>query len=176
MRLSARLPWLFLWVAVAGLVLVADHHTKQMAEDALTLYRPVPITDWLNMTLAHNRGAAFSMLADAGGWQRWLFSGLAIGISALLFGWLIRLRAGDWRNGLALALLIGGALGNLVDRLTLGYVIDFIDVHAAGYHWPAFNIADAAITSGVILLLIDAVIDWRRERAERAAERAAGQD
>lgn len=148
----------FVWLALAALVVVLDAWTKQWAANALDLYRPQHVTAWLNWTLAHNFGAAFSMLSDAGGWQRWLFTALAVGVTAFLLVWLFRLRRGEWRVGLGLGLVIGGAVGNLIDRVTLGYVVDFIDVHYAGWHWPAFNVADSAISCGVAVLLIDALI------------------
>ena len=124
----------------------------------MLLYRPSHINSWLNWTLAHNYGAAFSMLADAGGWQRWFFTILASIVTVVLLVWLFRLERGDWRTGLSLGLIIGGALGNLIDRIQLGYVVDFIDVHYQGHHWPAFNIADSAISCGIVLLLLDALI------------------
>ncbi len=150
-------PFSFLWLAVSASVVWADMVTKEWASEVLTLYRPKAIFDWLNMTLAHNYGAAFSFLSDAGGWQRWFFTVLASVISGVLIIWVLRLPRREWLTGLALSLVIGGAIGNLVDRVQLGYVVDFIDVHYQGWHWPAFNIADSAITCGVILLLLDAV-------------------
>ena len=167
--IARRIPWLVLWLGVAGAVLLLDQQTKDWAASALTLYRPEAVTSWLNLTLAHNYGAAFSFLSDAGGWQRYLFTGLASLITLFLLGWLVRVKPGEWRLGLSLALIIGGALGNLVDRVELGYVIDFIDVHAGGRHWPAFNVADAAITSGVILMLLDALLLAREGKSEKGA-------
>ena len=110
------------------------------------------------MTLAHNYGAAFSFLSDAGGWQRWLFTGLASVVTLVLIVWLLRLPAGEKLTAAALGLIIGGAVGNLIDRVNNGYVVDFIDVYYSGWHWPAFNVADSAITGGVILLLFDGLI------------------
>ena len=167
--IARRVPWLILWLGVAGAVLLLDQQTKDWAASALTLYRPEAVTSWLNLTLAHNYGAAFSFLSDAGGWQRYLFTGLASLITLFLLGWLVRVKPGEWRLGLSLALIIGGALGNLVDRVELGYVIDFIDVHAGGRHWPAFNVADAAITTGVILMLLDALLLARESRKSKQA-------
>lgn len=166
--IARRIPWLVLWLGVAGAVLVLDQQTKEWAEAALTLYRPEAVTSWLNLTLAHNYGAAFSFLSEAGGWQRYLFTGLATLITLFLLGWLVRVKPGEWRLGLSLALIIGGAIGNLVDRVELGYVIDFIDVHAGGQHWPAFNVADSAITTGVILMLLDALLLARQAKADPA--------
>ena len=152
---SAFRPWPWTWLLLSAAVILADWHTKQMATELLELYRPQAVTSWLNMTLAHNYGAAFSFLSDAGGWQRWFFIVLASGVSLVLLVWLLRLPRREWLTGLALGLVIGGAVGNLIDRVQLGYVVDFIDVHFKGWHYPAFNVADSAITVGVILLLID---------------------
>ncbi|NND44653.1 MAG: lipoprotein signal peptidase [Xanthomonadales bacterium] len=157
------------WLGLAILVLVLDLATKSLASDALTLYRPEAITSWLNLTLAHNYGAAFSFLADAGGWQRWFFTLLASGVTLVLLVWLFRLRKDEWLTGASLGLIIGGAVGNLVDRIRLGYVVDFIDVHYAGHHWPAFNIADSAISCGIVLMLVDAFL-MSRKRATGAAD------
>ena len=110
------------------------------------------------MTLAHNYGAAFSFLSDAGGWQRWFFTVLASAVSLALLVWLLRLPREEWLTGLGLSLILGGAIGNLIDRIQLGYVVDFVDVHYKGWHYPAFNVADSAITCGVILLLLDVVL------------------
>jgi len=155
------------WLVLSALIVYADATTKQWAVDVLELYRPLEVNGWLNWTLARNYGAAFSFLNEAGGWQRWFFSGLAVAVSAVLFVWLFRLRRGEWRTGLALGLVIGGAVGNLIDRMTLGYVIDFIDVHYAGWHWPAFNVADSAISCGIALLLLDSLLQSLRERRAR---------
>jgi len=148
-------PWPLTWLLISAGIILADWQTKQWVSEALVLYRPQEVTSWLNITLAHNYGAAFSFLSDAGGWQRWFFVVLASGVSLVLTVWLLRLPREEWLTGLALGLVIGGAIGNLVDRIQLGYVVDFIDVHFKGWHYPAFNVADSAITVGVILLLID---------------------
>ena len=143
------------WLLFSAVIVVLDLWTKQIATDSLVLYRPVELLPWLNLTLAHNYGAAFSFLSDAGGWQRWLFTGLASVVTVVLVVWLLRLTAKEKLTAAALSLVIGGALGNLVDRIVNGYVIDFIDVFYQDHHWPAFNLADSAITCGVILLLVD---------------------
>lgn len=145
----------FVWLLFSVLIIVLDLWTKQIATDNLTLYRPVEINSWLNMMLAHNYGAAFSFLSQAGGWQRWFFTGLAAVVSLILIVWLFRLNAKERMTGLALSMIIGGAIGNLVDRVNHGYVVDFIDVYYKTHHWPAFNLADSAITCGIILLLVD---------------------
>jgi len=145
----------FVWLLMSAVVIALDWWTKGLATESLTLYRPVEINSWLNMTLAHNYGAAFSFLSDAGGWQRWLFTALASIVTVFLVNWLFRLPKDEQLTGAALGLIIGGAIGNLIDRINLGYVVDFIDVYYKTSHWPAFNVADSAITGGVILLLID---------------------
>jgi len=149
---------IFIWLLVSALVVALDMWTKDIASSSLTLYRPVELTSWLNMTLAHNYGAAFSFLSDAGGWQRWLFTALAVVVTAVLLVWLLRLPARDRLTAAGLALIIGGAIGNLTDRIRHGYVVDFIDVYYRDWHWPAFNVADSAITCGVILLLLDGLV------------------
>lgn len=158
-------PYSWLWLFVSAAVVWADMVTKEWASEVLTLYRPREVWSWLNLTLAHNYGAAFSFLSDAGGWQRWFLTIVAAVISLGLIVWVLRLPRREWRTGLALALVIGGAIGNLVDRIQYGYVIDFIDVHYAGWHWPAFNVADSAITVGVALLLYDSLFQ-KREAVE----------
>jgi signal peptidase II len=149
------LPWT--WLGISVLVVLLDWKSKQMASESLVLYRPHEIFSWLNMTLAHNYGAAFSFLSNAGGWQRWFFTVLASAVSLMLLVWLLRLPRQEWRTGLSLGLIIGGAVGNLIDRIQLGYVVDFVDVYFWNWHYPAFNVADSAITVGVILLLLDGV-------------------
>ena len=146
------------WLLIAALVVALDQWTKGLASNSLTLYRPVELTGWLNLTLAHNTGAAFSLLSDASGWQRWFFVAIAVVVGALVMAWLWRTARHEWPQALALSLVLGGAVGNVADRLRLGYVVDFIDVHAGGWHWPAFNIADSAISVGVVVLLLDAFL------------------
>jgi signal peptidase II len=124
------------------------------------------LTRWFNLVLAYNEGAAFSFLAHAGGWQRWFFLGLSLAISAAIVV-LLRRRGGRPLTSFALALVLGGALGNAWDRVTLGRVVDFIQLHAAGYYWPAFNVADSAISVGVVLLLLE---NLGRSRAARSID------
>lgn len=160
----------FAWLALAAVIVALDAWTKAWASANLDFFAAREITSWLNFVLAHNPGAAFSFLSDAGGWQRWFFTVLAIVVSIALLVWLFRLRTGEWRTGLALGLVIGGAIGNVIDRIRLGYVVDFIDVHVAGWHWPAFNVADSAITCGIILLLLESLretLEERRRKRER---------
>lgn len=144
-----------MWLALSIVVIALDQWTKALALGALDYNRPVPVIDGLlNWTLLYNYGAAFSFLGNAGGWQKWLFSGLAVVISSLLAFWLSRLPRADWRQALPFALVIGGAIGNLIDRLRFGYVVDFIDVYYDVHHWPAFNIADSAIVVGAVLIAV----------------------
>lgn len=149
------------WLILAVVVVILDYWTKHLASQNLILYRPMPVTGWFNLTLAHNEGAAFSLLADAGGWQRWFFTTVAVVISGVLLVWLWRLPNRSRLLPSALMLVLGGAIGNTIDRIRYGYVVDFLDVHYQGWHWPAFNIADSAIVLGVILLLIDGFLPRR---------------
>ncbi|MEE4331175.1 MAG: signal peptidase II [Wenzhouxiangella sp.] len=151
----------FLWLSLAAVLVVLDWWTKHLASQNLMMYRPVAVTSWLNLTLAHNEGAAFSFLAGAGGWQRWFFTVVAIVISAVLMVWLWRLPNRSRLLPVAISLVLGGAIGNLIDRVRLGYVVDFIDVHYSGWHWPAFNLADSVIVIGVTLLLIEGFLPRR---------------
>ena len=157
-------PYPWVWLTVTALVVALDWYSKQWVSTALELYRPQEVFSWLNITLAHNYGAAFSFLSSAGGWQRWFFIILSSVVSLVLLIWLLRLPRNEWLTGLGLALVLGGAIGNLFDRVQLGYVVDFVDVHYSGWHFPAFNVADSAITCGVILLLLDAFIMSRKAR------------
>ncbi len=145
------------WLWVAGAVAALDQLTKAIASSMLTLHQPVRLTPFLNLTLVHNPGAAFSFLAGASGWQRWFFTVLAAVIAVAIVIWLARLQ-GERLTAFALSLVLGGAVGNLIDRLLHGHVIDFIDFHIGGWHWPAFNVADAAITLGALLLIAEMML------------------
>ena len=149
------------WLWLSALVVALDQGTKWMAEAALDPYLPVPLVPSFNLTLMYNEGAAFSFLAGAGGWQRWFFAGLAALVTIVLGVWLHRLKATERVTAIGIALVIGGAVGNLIDRLLTGRVVDFIDVYYAGWHWPAFNLADSAISLGVALLLIATLREGR---------------
>ncbi|MBB1126360.1 lipoprotein signal peptidase [Thiospirillum jenense] len=151
-------PWLWL----AGIILVLDQLTKGLAELNLPLHQPVPVMPLFNLTLVYNTGAAFSFLAEAGGWQRWFFIGLAILVTSVLIAWLKQLTVTQRLAAAGLALLIGGAIGNVLDRIVRGAVVDFIDIYYANWHWPAFNLADSAITIGVGLLILDTLRGSRR--------------
>jgi len=149
------------WLWLSALVAALDLATKAIASHYLLLYQPVPVFPGFNWTLAHNSGAAFSFLASESGWQRWFFSVIALVVSIGITIWIKRLAPTQTWLAVALALVLGGAIGNLWDRVTLGYVVDFIDVYYQQSHWPAFNIADSAICVGAVLLVIDS---FRGER------------
>ncbi|KHD07293.1 peptidase A8 [Candidatus Thiomargarita nelsonii] len=145
------------WFWLSLLVVILDQVTKVWISANLALYQSIVVLPFFNLTLLHNEGAAWSILATAGGWQRWFLSGLAIVISGVLMIWLSRLKRQQRWLACALALILGGALGNVIDRVIYGYVVDFIDVYYNHeWHWPAFNIADSAISVGAVMLLIDA--------------------
>lgn len=142
------------WYGLAFLVIVLDQISKHWAQAALTYNEPVVFTSFFNFTLLYNEGAAFSFLSNAGGWQRWFFTSIAIVVSGMLVVWIARV-AHRKREAFALAMILGGAIGNVYDRITLGKVVDFIVVHYEQYYWPAFNLADSAITLGAIVLIAD---------------------
>jgi signal peptidase II len=144
------------WLAVSAAVIVLDLATKAWVASALSIGDVVRVAPFFNLILTHNTGAAFSFLAGAGGWQRWFFTAITIAISIAIVV-MLRRRQDEIPLAPALALVLGGALGNLWDRLTLGHVVDFVQLHAAGYYWPAFNVADSAITIGVAILIWDSL-------------------
>mgnify|MGYP003922947907 FL=1 len=146
------------WYLIALIVLVLDQLTKTWVIAEFYLGQREIITSFFNLVHVHNYGAAFSFLSDAGGWQRWFFAALSAVVSAVIVVWISRLPKTRWIEGLALALILGGALGNLYDRLVLGYVVDFLDFHWSGSHFPAFNVADSGITMGAVLLILDMFI------------------
>lgn len=152
------------WTWIAAVVVVLDQITKIAASTNLKMYQPIEIIPFFNLTLAHNTGAAFSFLADAGGWQRWFFTILATGVSLFLFFWIKKLKPEEKAMAISLSLVLGGAIGNLIDRVLYGYVVDFLDFYVGDYHWPAFNIADSAITVGAILLIIMSFISERQKK------------
>lgn len=160
-------PLRWLWLSLA--VIVLDLGTKALASGLLDYARPVEVLPFFDLTLLHNTGAAFSFLATHDGWQRWLFAAIAVGASIGLTVWLKRLRAHEKLMAVSLALVIGGALGNLYDRLAYGYVIDFLSFHWSGYYFPAFNLADTAITLGAIGMIFESLRDARRDHADRKA-------
>jgi signal peptidase II len=142
------------WYALAALIVVLDQLSKAVVLGLMRTGEVIYVAPFFNWVLTWNRGAAFSFLAAADGWQRWLFTALALGVSAWIVT-MLRKHAGEWRLALALTLIMGGALGNVIDRLRFGAVVDFVQWHAAGYYWPAFNVADSAISIGAVLMLID---------------------
>ena len=151
MRDFNMLKWL--WLSLLAVIL--DQASKLAIAGSMHLYQSIQIVPYFNLTYVHNTGAAFSFLSEAGGWQRWFFAGLALVISVVIAVWLARLKRHETLLAVALSLILGGAIGNLIDRLAYGYVIDFLDVYYQTWHWPAFNIADSAITLGVILMLVE---------------------
>lgn len=155
---TGQLRWLALTAAIIG----ADQWSKRLVEGGLQMSEARYCLPVFNLVRAHNRGAAFSMFDTASGWQRWVFSGLAVVVSVALIVWLARLERRASLLAAALALILGGALGNVIDRLRLGYVIDFVQVHWQQHYFPAFNVADAAITIGAGCLLLDAFLSSRR--------------
>jgi signal peptidase II len=148
---GSKLKWL--WLAV--LVIVIDLGTKAMATAMLTYGNPVPVLPLFNLTLLHNTGAAFSFLAEAAGWQRWFFVVLALVVSVVLVGWLRNLQRHETWTAIAIALILGGALGNVYDRVVHGYVVDFLHFYWQSWHFPAFNLADTAITIGAAMMILD---------------------
>ncbi len=158
------------WLLVSVVIVAVDLWTKSLATASLEYGRPRVINEFLDLTLLHNTGAAFSLLANAGGWQKFFFIVLAAVVSGLLVIWLVRLpERGRGLLALSLALIIGGALGNLYDRATLGYVVDFLHFHYQEHYWPAFNIADTAICIGVGCMLLDSVL-YKEPVPEEAAD------
>jgi len=152
-------PAAWLWLSLA--VIALDQATKFLSSRFLELHERVEVLPVLDFTLLHNTGAAFSLLAGASGWQRWFFIGLAFAVSLMLLVWIWRTPRGEKLLPLALALILGGALGNVIDRIVHGYVVDFIHVHWGAAYFPAFNIADSAITVGAGLLILDAFRERR---------------
>jgi len=164
--LRSGLPRPEAWYGLAALVIGLDPSTKLWVLSAFHLHEVRPVTGFFNLVLVYNSGAAFSFLAGAGGWQKWFFVGLALAISV----WLvieIRRHAQATLLPAAFALVLGGALGNVIDRLRFDAVVDFLDFHVAGWHWPAFNVADSAITVGVALLL------WQQVTHQEPAKEAS---
>ncbi|MFQ3345728.1 MAG: signal peptidase II [Porticoccaceae bacterium] len=148
----------FAWFFLTALIVVADQLTKAWIVTDFSYGQGRVITDFFNLVHVHNYGAAFSFLSDAGGWQRWFFTILSSVVSVVIVVWITRLPRQRWLESLALALILGGALGNLYDRVFLGYVVDFLDFHWSGRHFPAFNVADSGITVGAFLLILDTFI------------------
>ncbi len=165
-RLDGRNAW---WFVVSAIVVTADQLSKIAVIENMTLYQRIPVLPMLDLVRLHNTGAAFSFLADASGWQQWLFTGVAAVVSVVIVGWLLVLpRKGRATLALGLALVLGGAIGNVIDRMLYGYVVDFILFHYQAWSYPAFNVADSAITVGVVLILFDGVVLERRRARQTA--------
>jgi signal peptidase II len=147
----------FLWIALLGLIL--DQVTKQMVVANFDLYQSVQVTGFFNLTYVHNYGAAFSFLHDAGGWQRYFFTAIALVVSVVILWWLYQSPKEQRLLPVAFSFILGGAIGNVIDRIMHGYVIDFLDFYVGNYHWPAFNIADSVIFIGAALLIVDMFVN-----------------
>lgn len=175
------------WLWLSAVFIVFDQVSKAIASAELVLYQSVSVAPMFNLTLMHNEGAAFSFLSDAGGWQRWFFSVLAIGVSLYIVYWLKNLKQHDHVQAASLSLILSGAVGNVIDRLNHGYVVDFIDFYYQAdqclpffspsfqlakltCHWPAFNVADVAISAGVTLLIIDSLREGIRHKKMKNAQ------
>jgi signal peptidase II len=152
------------WLWVTVIVLILDRVTKYLVQTYLTAYQAVPIFPFFNLTLAYNKGAAFSFLDKSSGWQGWMFGGISILASVVILVWMSRLTSKQrWVSG-SLAFILGGALGNLSDRFLYGHVIDFLDFHLKTLHWPVFNVADSAICVGAVMLLLDAIFHEKSKK------------
>jgi len=143
------------WLGLSLLIIVLDQASKLWVVANFDLYESIALLPGVNFTYVHNTGAAFSFLSSAGGWQRWLFVGIALVATVFLLVWLRKLKTSERWMAATLSLILGGAIGNLYDRIAYSYVIDFIDVYYDSHHWPVFNIADSAISIGVVMMLID---------------------
>lgn len=158
------------WLALSAAIVAFDQLTKTWVLASLPEYRAIPVIDgFWNWYRTYNTGAAFSSLSDAGGWQKYLFTALALGISGLLAFWLARTPRADWRTALPFALVIGGAIGNVIDRLLHGHVIDFIQWYWRGHYWPVFNIADSAIVGGAVAIALAGLLQGRKPQDGDAA-------
>jgi signal peptidase II len=166
---SARNAGWTRWLFLSAAIVAADLASKAWISHAFAPGETLTVTSFFNLVLVYNTGAAFSFLAGAGGWQRWFFMGVSVVVSAAIVYMLSR-RDNPPRVAAALALVLGGAIGNLYDRITLGHVVDFVQLHAAGYYWPAFNVADSAITVGVVLLVWDSLTGKPQDSGIRDAK------
>jgi signal peptidase II len=155
-----RWLWISLWVVLM------DQVTKQVAEMHLTPHQAVNLLPYFDWYLTYNTGAAFSLLADAGGWQRWFFTIIAIVVSGVIVQWIRKLPSDEILTAISLSLILGGAIGNLIDRILLGHVVDFIQVWLGSFAFPAFNIADAAISVGAVLLILSSFLGTHKAEAE----------
>jgi signal peptidase II len=156
---TSMLPWL----GLAAIIFLADQFTKTLILGYYQLGDSTQVLSFFNVVRVHNSGAAFSFLSNAGGWQRWLFTGIGV-VATIFIVWMLRSHSGQKLFAFALACILGGAVGNVVDRVLHGYVVDFLDFHSAGMHFPAFNVADSAITIGAACLILDEIVRVRRAR------------
>ena len=156
---AAMLPWL----GLALVILIVDQFTKVLVLGYYRFGDSTRVTDFFNLVRVHNKGAAFSFLADAAGWQRWFFTAVGVG-AALFIVWMLRSHPGQRLFAFAMSCILGGAIGNVIDRLLHGYVVDFLQFHYAGWYFPSFNVADSAITIGAISLILDELLRVRRAR------------
>ena len=155
------------WLWISLLIIVFDQATKQIAESMLPKHQAVNVIPYFDWYLTYNKGAAFSFLADAGGWQRWMFTVIAIVISGIIVQWLYKLPREETMTAVSLSLILGGAIGNLIDRVYLGHVIDYIQVWLGSYPWPAFNIADAAIFVGAVMLILSSFTTFSKTGSDQ---------
>jgi len=151
------------WLGLALLILIADQFTKIMVLGYFRLGDSLRVTSFFNLVRVHNEGAAFSFLADASGWQRWFFSAVGLGASIFIV-WMLKSHPGQRLFAFAMACILGGAIGNVIDRLVHGHVVDFLQFHYAGWYFPSFNVADSAITIGAIAMILDELLRVRRSR------------
>ena len=161
--MSIPKPNALIWLLLSAVVIGLDQWSKHWVLTTLPEYTEVPVIDgFWNWYRAYNTGAAFSFLSDAGGWQTWFFTALAVAVCALLAYWLSRTARGDWRAALPYSLIVGGALGNVIDRLIHGHVVDFIQWHWRNHYWPSFNVADSAIVCGAIGIVLFSLFDKKK--------------
>jgi len=155
------------WLALSLIIILLDQLTKYIAVDIIPLHQSIEVFPFFNWTLMYNEGAAFSFLSDQGGWQRWFFIILSSIVTTVLVIWLLRLLNDERSIAISLSLIIGGAVGNLIDRILLGHVVDFIHLHYESYYWPAFNVADSAITVGVTIMIVDSLFFAQKREDQR---------
>jgi signal peptidase II len=161
-RFASKKPSMIPWLGAAALIVIIDQLSKFGAMKILATKATISLTSFFNLVLAYNKGAAFSLLAAEGGWQRYLFTGISVVVSIFLI-YLLKKHAGQRLFCWGVSLILGGAIGNLIDRITYGHVIDFLDFHLDTWHWPAFNVADSAICLGALLFILD---ELRRVRKD----------